>query len=82
MRVAVAQIEAINGNIEKNIENHLKWIKQAIQNNADMIVFPELSLSGYEPNLAESLATNQDDTRLDEIMNVQGNHRSGMRKES
>jgi predicted amidohydrolase len=67
MRVAVAQIEAIKGNIEKNIENHLKWIKQAIQNHADMVVFPELSLTGYEPDLADSLATNQDDTRLDEI---------------
>jgi predicted amidohydrolase len=65
MRVAIAQIEAIKGNIEKNIENHLKWIKQAIQNKADMLVFPELSLTGYEPDLAKNLATNQDDTRLD-----------------
>ena len=70
MRVAIAQIEAIKGNIEKNIENHLKWIKQAIQNTADMVVFPELSLPGYEPDLAESLATNQDDTRLDEMQSL------------
>jgi len=70
MRVAIAQIEAIKGNIEKNIENHLKWIKQAIQNNAAMVVFPELSLTGYEPDLAESLATNQDDTRLDEMQSL------------
>jgi len=70
MRVAIAQIEAIKGNIEKNIENHLKWIKQAIQNNSDMLVFPELSVTGYEPDLAEKLATNQDDTRLDEIQSL------------
>ena len=70
MRVAIAQIEAIKGNVEENIENHLKWIKQAIQNNADMLVFPELSVTGYEPDLAENLATNQDDTRLDEIQNL------------
>jgi len=70
MRVAIAQIEAIKGNIEKNIENHLKWIKQAIQNNADIVVFPELSVTGYELDLAESLATNQDDTRLDEIQSL------------
>lgn len=70
MRIAVAQIEAIKGNIERNIENHLKWVKQAIQKNADMVVFPELSLTGYEPDLAESLATNQDDKRLDEIQNL------------
>ena len=70
MRVAIAQIEAKKGNVEKNIENHLKWIKQAILNNADMLVFPELSVTGYEPDLAENLATNQDDTRLDEIQNL------------
>ena len=70
MRVAIAQMEAIKGNVEKNIENHLKWIKQAIQNNADMLVFPELSVTGYEPDLAENLATNQDDTRLDDIQNL------------
>jgi predicted amidohydrolase len=70
MRIAVAQIEAIKGNIEKNVENHLKWIKQAIQNNVNMVVFPELSLIGYEPNIAQSLATNQDDKRLDEIQHL------------
>lgn len=70
MRVAVAQIEPIKGNIEKNIENHFKWIKRAVLNNADMVVFPELSLIGYEPGLAESLASNQDDTRLDELQNL------------
>lgn len=70
MRVAIAQIEAIKGNIEKNLENHIKWIKQAILNKADMVVFPELSLTGYEPDLAESLATNQDDTRLDEMQSL------------
>jgi predicted amidohydrolase len=70
MRIAIAQIEAVKGNIEKNIENHLKWIKQAIQNDADMVVFPELSLTGYEQDLAESLATDQDDTRLDEMQNL------------
>lgn len=70
MRVAIAQIEAIKGNVEKNIETHLKWIKQAIQNNVDIVIFPELSLTGYEPDLAEELATNQDDSRLDEIQNL------------
>ncbi len=35
-----------------------------------MIVFPELSLTGYEPSLAESLVTNQDDTRLNEIQGL------------
>lgn len=65
MKIAIAQIEAVKGNIEKNIEKHLYWIEQAIKQHADMIVFPELSLTGYEPELAKSLATNQSDDRLD-----------------
>ncbi len=70
MRVAVAQIKPAKGSIEKNLVKHVKWIKQAIQNNADLIVFPELSLTGYEPNLAKNLATNQDDKRLEEIQQL------------
>ena len=67
MKVAIVQTEPIKGNIEKNLENHLKWIKKAILNDVDLVVFPELSLTGYEPDLAKELATNQDDKRLDEI---------------
>jgi predicted amidohydrolase len=70
MRVAVAQIEVIKGNIEENVKNHLTWIERAIQHEADMVVFPELSLTGYEPDLAEGLATHQDDARLDEIQRL------------
>lgn len=33
MRIAIAQIAAIKGNIEKNIENHLKWICMLPQNS-------------------------------------------------
>jgi len=70
MRVAVAQIQVVKGNIEKNIENHLKWIKQAIVLNADFVVFPELSLTGYEPDLAAQLATHKNDPRLDEFQKL------------
>ena len=65
MKIAIVQLEPIKGNIERNIEAHVDWIKQAIHANTDMIVFPELSLTGYEPELAGSLATNQSDKRLD-----------------
>jgi predicted amidohydrolase len=67
MKVAIVQTEPIKGNIEKNVENHIQWIKEAIQHKADMIVFPELSLTGYEPDLAAELATNENDSRLNEL---------------
>jgi predicted amidohydrolase len=65
MKIGIVQLEPVKGNIERNIEIHIDWIKQAINQHTDLIVFPELSLTGYEPELASSLATNQNDKRLD-----------------
>ncbi len=70
MRLAIAQTASVRGDINQNIENHRKWIQQAILHKAELVVFPELSLTGYEPDLAERLATNQDDTRLDELQSL------------
>lgn len=47
MKVAVAQISSYLGNLEKNIEKHLEYCDKAIAEKADVIVFPELSLTGY-----------------------------------
>lgn len=65
MKIGIVQLKAEKGKIERNIEIQLDWIKQAIIEHTDLIVFPELSLTGYEPELAHSLATNQEDKRLD-----------------
>lgn len=64
MKIAVAQIESIAGNIAANIEKHIKFIEQASSLNAASIFFPELSITGYEPHLAKALATTADDPRL------------------
>jgi len=47
MKVAVAQVTSVIGDLEKNIKHHLKSCDEAIKNNAELIVFPELSLTGY-----------------------------------
>jgi predicted amidohydrolase len=64
MKLAVAQTRPVKGNIEKNIEVHKKLIELAAAYAVDLIVFPELSLTGYEPTLAKQLATTPDDKRL------------------
>jgi len=46
-KVAVAQINPSLGNYDKNIKRHISFIDKAIKKKADLIVFPELSLSGY-----------------------------------
>src|SRR5690606_39236600 len=53
-----------------NIVNHTKWIDIAVFYKADLIIFPELSLTGYEPELARDLATDQNDSRLEEFQKI------------
>lgn len=65
MLIAAAQTKPVKGDIEKNIANHLVLIKLAIANNADAVFFPELSITGYEPELAKELATEASDKRFE-----------------
>ncbi|MEM6320622.1 MAG: carbon-nitrogen hydrolase family protein [Bacteroidota bacterium] len=64
MTIALAQIASLKGDIAANITKHLTFIDQAVTKQADFIVFPELSLTNYEPSLAEKLALAANDERL------------------
>jgi len=64
LKIAVAQMSSIEGDVDENIKNHLIAIGKASQIGVSYIVFPELSLTGYEPELAGSLAFSTDDSRL------------------
>ncbi len=64
MKICIAQTKPIKGNVSANIEAHKKIIGLALTLNAEAVFFPELSLTGYEPELAKKLATNQNDNRL------------------
>jgi predicted amidohydrolase len=65
MKLCVAQTRPIKGDIDRNIQNHIRLIDLAVSNQAEIIIFPELSLTGYEPTLAKALATTPNDSRLD-----------------
>jgi NAD+ synthetase len=49
MRIALCQIDPIIGNLEYNKKKILDGYKKAIEFNADLAIFPELSLVGYPP---------------------------------
>ena len=49
LRVAIAQINTIVGDFKYNAEIVKKGIKRARKLQADIILFPELTLSGYPP---------------------------------
>lgn len=65
MKICIAQTAPLKGTISANIEAHKRFIDLALTYSSDAIFFPELSLTGYEPELAKELATNQNDLRLD-----------------
>lgn len=64
MKHCLAQTKPLKGDISANMTRHLTLIKQAIAHGADTIIFPELSLTGYEPTLAKALATTAGDSRF------------------
>ena len=75
MRICIAQTKPVRGDIQSNVENHKKLIGLAVSNGADTIIFPELSLTGYEPELAKDLATNEDDSRFDDFQKISDSER-------
>lgn len=46
-RIALAQNSAILGDVQKNVAQHLILARKAIDQGAQAIIFPELSLTGY-----------------------------------
>lgn len=48
LRVAAAQIEPTEADISLNIEKHAEYIERAREQHVDVLVFPELSLTGYQ----------------------------------
>lgn len=59
-KIALAQINPALGDVEKNIKKHLAYIEKAVKKKADLIVFPELSLTGYSlKDLNAELAVNR-----------------------
>ena len=47
LSVALAQIDPALGDRDRNLERHRQWVKQAAAAGARLLVFPELSLTGY-----------------------------------
>ncbi len=75
MKICIAQTRPHKGDIAKNTAQHIALINIAIAAQGDLIIFPELSLTGYEPTLAPELATTQEDKRLDVFQEISDNNK-------
>lgn len=68
MRVSLAQVDSTLGDIDANVERAAEAILAARTEGADLIVFPELQLSGYSiGDVDTDLALRPDDERLERL---------------
>ncbi|MCU5775877.1 carbon-nitrogen hydrolase family protein [Erwiniaceae bacterium BAC15a-03b] len=65
--VAAAQYASRAGDIDANIAHHLTFIRQAATLEVDLIVFPQLSITGYELEVTPELAMLANDPRLQQF---------------
>jgi predicted amidohydrolase len=47
MKATIAQISPVFGNLEANLQKHYYFTDIAIKNGAELIIFPEMALTGY-----------------------------------
>jgi NAD+ synthase (glutamine-hydrolysing) len=49
MRLALAQIDSVVGDVDGNARRIAEWVGRAREANADLVLFPELAVTGYPP---------------------------------
>ncbi|MGH2635857.1 MAG: NAD+ synthase [Actinomycetota bacterium] len=49
VRIALGQIDGTVGDLEGNLELMIAWASRATEASADVVVFPELAVTGYPP---------------------------------
>ncbi|WP_330206049.1 carbon-nitrogen hydrolase family protein [Pseudomonas sp. AM14(2022)] len=62
--VAAAQSLSIAGDLAANLARHLRFMAVAAEQGVELLVFPELSLTGYEGQMAADLAIDPQDAVL------------------
>jgi len=65
MKVALAQISPFLGDVRKNLDLHLRYFEKARKKKVDLLIFPELSLTGYTlKDLVEDVAISPEDNSI------------------
>jgi NAD+ synthase (glutamine-hydrolysing) len=72
LKIALAQINSTVGDITKNKEKIIEFIKKARTQSAELVVFPELVISGYPPQdlLYEKAFVSANKSAIEEILQV------------
>lgn len=70
LRIAAAQSSSVAGDVAANVLIHTQFIAAAHQAQVDLLVFPELSLSGYELPLLRDCILQPEDSCLAPIRHL------------
>ena len=68
--IAAAQSASAPGDISRNVSHHLRFGAIAAERGVQLLVFPELSLTGYELTLARSNAVRPDSPALNPLRHL------------
>ena len=68
--LAAAQVVSIRDDVTGNIERHIELLELAAEHFVQFAVFPELSLTAYELDLADALTFERNDARLDPLQHA------------
>ncbi|TDQ33011.1 carbon-nitrogen hydrolase family protein [Zeaxanthinibacter enoshimensis] len=75
MKISLVQNRPYTANLSANIKDHVEYAQKSVETGAELVVFPELSLTGYEPTLAAGLALEKDDSRLQPLQDFSDKHK-------
>ncbi len=68
MRICLAQVDCRLGDLDANLERAEHVVKDAVAESADVVVFPELYLSGYTIGEVDAdLSLRPDDARIEKL---------------
>ncbi len=75
MKFAIAQINVTVGDLEGNVKKILDYLKKAVDIEADIVIFPELAITGYPPQdlLFEKSFVRENREKLYELVECSGN---------
>lgn len=73
MKIASAQINSTVGEIQLNLNEHYLIIEIAVENKVQLIIFPEMSITGYCRDEGENLAFSKNDSRLNKLQELSNN---------
>lgn len=63
-KVAILQKRATNAQIDKNIQSIITAMKEASENNADILLLPEYFITGYDLPMTYEKSIADDDERI------------------